>query len=188
MLGIIMATGSGPPTHQAPEGTIYWDYTGKYVYINEDGATTWSKWAKVGGESTSDMHHVFAPNTPNEVVRPWGDGNGTARGLTFSGVREAKRLRVAFKADAPGSQLQIRVRLYKWDSGTTSSILLASVSLSAGTSDQYYTLEQLVSAGPNPGEKLIESGDAVYVVVDNGTGAVAKKASQIVISLETQVP
>ncbi len=48
------------------------------------------------------------------------------------------------------------------------------------------TLEQLVSAGPNPGEATIETADFIYVTLDDSAGAVVKKASQIVTTVEVE--
>jgi hypothetical protein len=39
----IMHTGSGAPAHNAVEGTLYWDYTNDFLYVNDDGTTNWTQ-------------------------------------------------------------------------------------------------------------------------------------------------
>ncbi|NIM52733.1 MAG: hypothetical protein GTO22_26395 [Gemmatimonadales bacterium] len=148
------------------------------------GILTAAQFNKLDG--SSGIMHIFTPSTPNDVVNMWGDGSATGRGLNFMANQTAVRLRVSFRIDQ-ASQLDIRVRLFKYDDGTASSILLASVAQAAsGTTNTWVTLEQLVSAGPNPGEATIETADFIYVTLDDSAGAVVKKASQIVTTVEVE--
>jgi hypothetical protein len=146
-------------------------------------------------ESVASLSQQFLESaidsTPNEVVKIYGDGGSTARGLIFASDRTMLRLRVSFKVDS-GNNHDVRVRLFKFDAGTVTSILLASIARSNGVdgnpgSNTYHIREQLVSAGPNPGEaQLLANADAIYVVVDRASGAVANGVSQIVISIESE--
>jgi len=38
-----MDEGDGPPIHAADRGTLYWDYTNKALYVNNNGSTGWKK-------------------------------------------------------------------------------------------------------------------------------------------------
>lgn len=38
-----MDEGNGVPTHYADRGTLYWDYTNKKLYVNNDGGTGWTE-------------------------------------------------------------------------------------------------------------------------------------------------
>jgi hypothetical protein len=133
---------------------------------------------------------VYIDYTPSRVYKIHGDGSANARGLTFSaGTRNMYRLRIAFRVDV-GNNHNLRVRLYKYDIGTTSQIVLATASRSNGadgntTSGNYFTKEQLISAGSNPTELSIESGDTYYFVVDSSSGGTPTGVSQITVTVES---
>lgn len=129
--------------------------------------------------------------TPNEVINLYGDGSTTARGISFASERIMVRLRVSFKVDA-GNNHDIRVRLRKFDGGTSTIFELAAIIRSNAIdgnpgSNTYHILEQLISAGANPAEASIISGDFIFVTIDKAAGTVATGVSQVTILTESEV-
>ncbi len=53
---VIQEQGSGTPVHTAKQRTLYWDNSNKKLFINNDGATSWTE---VGGGGVSGTHTML---------------------------------------------------------------------------------------------------------------------------------
>lgn len=105
--GINMVDGvqstSGTPSHQAQEGTLYWDTSANIMYVNTDGGTTWAAILTSGSVSTffSVVEYVFVPDAAVGVTVTSGNQQGA---LLHSGPTAETATRIYLDMEtAPGA-------------------------------------------------------------------------------------
>ena len=158
-------------------GMLYYNTTSHVLKLYANGS-----WGTVtSGGQIGTWFQSYYPNTPSTIVRLWGQ---SANGFNPGYDVRLQELRIQLYSEQ-ATQSALRIRVYRYDAGAATDRLILTASGSS-LAVGYHAINDLT---PDLTYQDLDSsaGDTVWLELDNGAGAPAKRVREISCNVKYEV-